>query len=52
VVLKSDPHLRRFRKAPLAQIYVDLWNLGTWYADDFIREMDRRMEGMVKRTHG
>jgi DNA-binding transcriptional MocR family regulator len=49
VVLKADPHLRKFRKAPLAQIYVDLWNLGTWYADDFIREMDRRMENIIEK---
>jgi len=48
IVLKTDSHLRKFRKAPLAQIYVDLWNLGTWYAEDFIKGMDKRMDSRMK----
>jgi hypothetical protein len=49
IVLKSDPHLERFKKAPLAQIYVDLWNMGTWYAEDFIKELDRKFERIMKK---
>ncbi|MCX6814707.1 MAG: hypothetical protein NTY20_03610 [Candidatus Aenigmarchaeota archaeon] len=47
IVLKTDPHLRKFRKVPMAQIYVDLWNLGTWYAEDFLKELEKKMEGMA-----
>jgi len=44
IVLSIDEHLRQFRGTPLAQIYVDLWNLETWYARRFIEELDRRLE--------
>ncbi len=47
IVLKTDSHMKKFKKASLAQIYVDLWNLGTWYAEDFLRELEKRLEGMV-----
>lgn len=47
ILLKSDSHLKKFKGVPLAQIYVDLWNLGTWYAEDFLKELDKRMEGMA-----
>jgi DNA-binding transcriptional MocR family regulator len=47
IVLKMDAHLRKFRKPSLTQIYVDLWNLGTWYAEDFLKELEKRLEGMV-----
>ena len=52
IVLKTDPHLKKFRRVPLAQIYVDLWNLGTWYAEDFLKELDKRMEGMAGKGGG
>jgi len=44
LVLSIDDHLRQFRETPLAQIYVDLWNLETWYARRFVEELDRRIE--------
>jgi hypothetical protein len=47
IVLKTDPHMEKFKRVPLAQIYVDLWNMGTWYAEDFIRELDKKLENMV-----
>lgn len=43
ILLKSDSHLKKFKRAPLAQIYVDLWNLGTWYAEDFLKEIEKRI---------
>lgn len=45
-VLNSDPHLERRSEggvAPLAQLYVDLWQLGG-PANKFIEELDRKLE--------
>lgn len=45
-VLSSDPHLERMSEggtAPLAQIYVDLWQLGRT-ANRFVDELDRKLE--------
>ena len=37
IVLRADNFLLNYKPfPPLAQIYVDLWNLGEWYARDFI----------------
>jgi DNA-binding transcriptional regulator YhcF (GntR family) len=43
IVLKPDPHLARFEAAPLVQVFADLWNLDKWYAEDFIRPLERRL---------
>lgn len=59
-VLRSDPHLERRSEegiAPLAQLYVDLWQLGA-PANKFSEELDRKLEfaqvgafkAMVKRV--
>ena len=45
-VLRPDPHLKRTSSggvAPLAQLYVDLWQLGGSPADRFILELERRL---------
>lgn len=34
-ILKSDPYLLKSKKLGLAQLFVDLWNLGEWYVKDF-----------------
>ncbi len=46
-VLRQDPHLERTSKngaATLAQLYVDLWQLGGSPADRFILELEKRLE--------
>ena len=45
-VLKSDEHLERLSEGgvvPLAQLYVDLWQLGR-EADSFVTELDRKLQ--------
>ena len=46
-VLRPDPHLQRTSRngaAPLAQLYVDLWQLGGSPADRFILELEKKFE--------
>jgi hypothetical protein len=46
-VLRPDPHLQRTSRdgaAPLAQLYVDLWQLGGSPADRFILELKKKFE--------
>lgn len=46
-VLRPDPHLERTSKdgaAPLAQLYVDLWQLGGSPADRFILELEKKFK--------
>lgn len=48
IVLKADSHLNKFKIAPTAQIFVDLWNLREWYAKDFIRELEAIINGILE----
>ena len=46
-VLRPDPHLEKVSDGdavPLAQLYVDLWQLGGSLADRFILEIEKRLE--------
>lgn len=44
VVLGSDKFLSKYGSIPpLAQIYVDLWNLKDWYAYDFLKELKKKI---------
>lgn len=45
-VLKSDPFLPQLAEksvVPSAQLYVDLWNLNTWYAKEFLDALGKRL---------
>ncbi len=46
-ILKQDAYITKRSKkgiAPPPLIYVDLWNLNTWYATEFIKEFDNTLE--------
>jgi len=46
VVLKKNKEMNRLTKNNIvssAQIYVDLWNLGTWYAKEFLNALGQRI---------
>ena len=47
IVLKKDEHLFKFKKTPLAQIFVDLWNINTWYAKDFLKNIGVKIDGIL-----
>jgi predicted transcriptional regulator len=44
-VLKKDQNLK---KATLALIFVDLWNLKEWYAKEFLKAMEGRLNGILE----
>lgn len=48
IVLKLDEHLLKFKIAPIAQMFVDLWNLNTWYAKEFVNKLEETINGIVE----
>ncbi|MFH1457267.1 MAG: hypothetical protein ABIF17_04130 [Patescibacteria group bacterium] len=43
IVLETDEFLKSYGALPpLAQIYVDLWNLSDWFAQDFLKELKEK----------
>lgn len=49
MVLNLDDHLTKFKVVPMSQIFVDLWNLRSWYARDFLKEMEGIIDGILER---
>lgn len=47
-VLESDKHLEKFSEVPLGQLYVDLWNMDTWYASEYIKKLDEKLKKVVE----
>ena len=44
-VLKKDTNLENYGKTgTLAQIFVDLWNMKEWYAAEFVKAMETRLQ--------
>lgn len=43
-ILKKDSSLNLYDRIPLAQIFVDLWNLKEWYAKDFINALEDKIK--------
>ena len=44
-VLEKDRNMGKYPKTgTIAQIFVDLWNMKQWYASDFIKEMEKKIE--------
>jgi DNA-binding transcriptional regulator YhcF (GntR family) len=44
IVLKTDVHMKNFKAAPLGQLFVDLWNAGTWYAEEFLKALEAELD--------
>jgi len=45
-ILKKDPYIEKRSKkgiAPLSLIYTDLWNLNTWYANEFLKDLEKKL---------
>jgi hypothetical protein len=48
IVLQLDEHLLKFKTATTAQIFVDLWNLNTWYAKEFLKKLEEIINGILE----
>lgn len=47
-VLKADPFLTGYKdRLPLAQVFVDLWNITDWYAKDFIKIIKEAIDDLL-----
>ena len=44
-VLKKDDNMK---KITIAQIFVDLWNLKEWYAKEFLKALEERINGLLE----
>ena len=48
-ILGTDKALERHGSlAPLPLLFVDLWNIDTWYAKDFLRALEERLHGILE----
>ncbi len=46
LVLKKDANMSKYEKTgTMGQIFVDLWNLRQWYAGDFLKALEERLNG-------
>jgi len=45
-ILKKDSYIEKRSEdgvAPVSLIYADLWNLNTWYANEFLKALEKKM---------
>lgn len=48
-VLRKDGNLGRYGETTtVARTFADLWNIGTWYAKDFINALEARIDGILE----
>ena len=48
-ILGTDKALGRHGSlAPLPLLFVDLWNIDTWYAKDFLRALEEKLHGILE----
>ncbi|MFH1592140.1 MAG: winged helix-turn-helix transcriptional regulator [Candidatus Woesearchaeota archaeon] len=49
---KNEPNLfvlkKEFEKMSLAHLFVDLWNLKEWYAKDFLKVIEEKINGILE----
>lgn len=46
-ILLQDPFLSIYKRTPIAQVFVDLWNLPEWYAKEFYEAILLKIKGMI-----
>lgn len=48
-VLAKDALMERYGKtASIGQMFVDLWNLPEWYAKDFLKELEAKIDALLE----
>lgn len=46
-ILKPDTYLKKYKKLPLAQLFVDLWNLPEWYRREFTESVLHKIQERI-----
>lgn len=46
-IFKKDNLIEKYKEIPLAQIFVDLWNMSEWYAKEFVNAMEKKIDEVV-----
>ncbi len=48
-VLKADELQSKYGKTlPVAQLFVDLWNLQEWFASDYLKALEEKLHGLLE----
>ncbi len=48
IVLKADPYISRYGQiTTLAQTFVDLWNISSWQAKEFLHDLKEKIDGFL-----
>lgn len=48
-VLKKDKLIEKYGKiATIANTFVDIWNIKEWYAKEFLKEMEKKLNGILE----
>lgn len=47
-VLRKDSLMDKYKSILIAQIFVDLWNLGEWYSKDFVNAIEKKIENKLE----
>lgn len=46
-ILDQDPYLSLYKTTPMAQIFVDLWNMTDWYSKEFSESLLVKIRGRI-----
>ncbi|MBU0930082.1 MAG: winged helix-turn-helix transcriptional regulator [Nanoarchaeota archaeon] len=47
-VLKKDILMDRYKEITYAQLFVDFWNIKEWYARDFLKALEEKINGILE----
>jgi len=43
-ILKKDPWMKFYKESIVVeQVFVDIWNSGEWYAKDFLKSLEEKL---------
>ena len=43
-ILKKDSLIKLYKTLPLAQLFIDLWNLREWYAKEYLAALEKKIK--------
>ncbi len=46
-IIKKDKNFSLYKNITTAQLFVDLWNLNQWYAKEFLKALEEKLNGIL-----